>query len=210
VQSGSDRAAAVEHHCTALAAKRAYDKAAIGPGDVDVAEVHDATAMGEIIQVENLGFCAYGDGGALAERGETRIGGRLPVYPSGGLESKGHPIGATGLGQIHELVTQLRGEAGPRQVANARIAIAENGGGVIGIEEAVAHPILERHGLIVDPAVGRPRDRRGLRARGPKRPSQRVRGVRARAGCGEAREIEGPRVTGVGQCVRDEAGVRVR
>jgi acetyl-CoA acetyltransferase len=147
VQSGSDRvAAAVERHCTALAAKRAYDKAGIGPGDVDVAEVHDATAMGEIIQVENLGFCGYGDGGALAERGETRIGGRLPVNPSGGLESKGHPIGATGLGQIHELATQLRGEAGPRQVANARIAIAENGGGVIGIEEAVACiTILARH-----------------------------------------------------------------
>ena len=139
VQSGSDRAAEDVHlHVSALAARRAYDAAGVGPEDIDVAEVHDATAMGEIIQVENLGFCAFGDGGALAERGETCIGGRLPVNPSGGLESKGHPIGATGLGQIHELVTQLRGEAGPRQVAGARTAIAENGGGLHGIEEAVA------------------------------------------------------------------------
>jgi acetyl-CoA acetyltransferase len=139
VQSGSDRPAEqVERHCTALAAKRAYEIAGLGPDDIDVAEVHDATAMGEIIQVENLGFCQYGDGGVLAERGATRIGGRIPVNPSGGLESKGHPIGATGLGQVYELVTQLRGEAGERQVAGARTAIAENGGGLHGIEEAVA------------------------------------------------------------------------
>ena len=139
VQSGSDRPAdAVERHCTALAARRAYEVAGLGPADVDVAEVHDATAMGEIIQVENLGFCAWGDGGGLAERGDTCIGGRIPVNPSGGLESKGHPIGATGLGQVFELVAQLRGEAGPRQVAGARTAVAENGGGLHGIEEAVA------------------------------------------------------------------------
>lgn len=139
VQSGSDRSPdEVERHCTALAAKRAYEVAGLGPRDIDVAEVHDATAMGEIIQVENLGFCEYGDGGPLAERGETRIGGRIPVNSSGGLESKGHPIGATGLSQIHELVTQLRGEAGARQVNGARTAIAENGGGLHGIEEAVA------------------------------------------------------------------------
>ena len=105
---------------------------------MSVAEVHDATAMGEIIQLENLGFCAFGDGGPISERGETEIGGRIPVNPSGGLESKGHPVGATGIGQIHELVTQLRGEAGARQVEGARIALAENGGGLHGIEEAVA------------------------------------------------------------------------
>jgi acetyl-CoA acetyltransferase len=139
VQTGSDRAADdVSLHVSALAAQRAYESAGIGPEDVDVADVHDATAMGEIIQVENLGFCAYGDGGMLAEHGDTWIGGRLPVNPSGGLESKGHPIGATGLGQIHELVIQLRGEAGSRQVRGARIAVAENGGGLHGIEEAVA------------------------------------------------------------------------
>jgi len=139
VQTGSDRRADdFDRHLTALAAKRAYEKSGIGPRDVSVAEVHDATAMGEIIQTENLGFCAFGEGGPLAERGETAIGGRIPVNPSGGLESKGHPVGATGLAQVHELVTQLRGEAGARQVAGARIALAENGGGLIGVEEAVA------------------------------------------------------------------------
>lgn len=139
VQTGSDRDPDdVERHCTALAARRAYERAGVGPGDVSVAEVHDATAMGEIIQVENLGFCGFGEGGALAERGDTAIGGRIPVNPSGGLESKGHPVGATGLAQVHELVAQLRGEAGARQVAGARIALAENGGGLHGIEEAVA------------------------------------------------------------------------
>ncbi|WML53418.1 hypothetical protein RCG17_01560 [Neobacillus sp. PS3-12] len=93
--------------------------------------------MGEIIQVENLGFCEFGEGGVLAIRGDTKIGGRIPVNPSGGLESKGHPLGATGLAQVYELVGQLRGEAGARQVENASLAIAENGGGLYGIEEAV-------------------------------------------------------------------------
>jgi hypothetical protein len=106
--------------------------------DMSVAEVHDATAFAEILQAENLGFCAFGDGGVIAERGETRLGGRIPINPSGGLERKGHPIGATGLGQIYELTTQLRGEAGKRQVEGARFAIAENGGGFIGYEEAAA------------------------------------------------------------------------
>ena len=139
VQSGSDRTDDdYRRHCTHLAARRAYDMAGIGPEDVSLAEVHDATAMGEIIQVENLGLCEFGAGGAMAERGHTVLGGRLPVNPSGGLESKGHPIGATGLAQIHELVLQLRGEAGPRQVPRARIGLAENGGGLIGIEEAAA------------------------------------------------------------------------
>ena len=139
VQSGSDRSDDdYALHCTALASKRAYEIAGVGPDDVSVAEVHDATAMGEIIQTENLGFCAFGEGGVIAERGDTRIGGRIPVNPSGGLESKGHPVGATGLGQIHELVAQLRGEAGARQVEGARVALAENGGGLQGIEEAAA------------------------------------------------------------------------
>lgn len=148
VQSGSDRPAdEIDRHCTALAARRAYSLAGVGPADIDVAEVHDATAMGEVIQVENLGFCAYGEGGRLAESGETTIGGRIPVNPSGGLESKGHPIGATGLAQVHELVMHLRGEAGSRQVEGARIALAENGGGLHGIEEAVACvTILVREG----------------------------------------------------------------
>jgi acetyl-CoA acetyltransferase len=126
-------------HVTRLAAEAAYSRAGLGPEDIDFAEVHDATAMGEVIQTENLGFCPRGGGGELAESGATALGGRIPVNPSGGLESKGHPIGATGLGQIFEIVTQLRGESGPRQVENARLAIQENGGGLWGIEESVAH-----------------------------------------------------------------------
>ncbi|SIR43917.1 Thiolase, C-terminal domain [Aromatoleum tolulyticum] len=128
-----------------LAARQAYEQAGIGPDDVGVAEVHDASATGEIIQVENLGFVPFGEGGAAAERGEFTLGGRLPVNPSGGLESKGHPLGATGLGQLFELTTQLRGEAGGRQVPGVRHAIQENGGGLLGIEEAaVAVTILSR------------------------------------------------------------------
>lgn len=139
VRTSSDRAPEqVDQHVTAIAARHAYEKAGLGPQDVSVAEVHDATAMGELIQSENLGFCAYGEGGPMAERGETSIGGRIPINPSGGLESKGHPIGTSGIGQIYELATQLRGEAGNRQVAGARVALAENGGGLYGIEEAVA------------------------------------------------------------------------
>jgi acetyl-CoA acetyltransferase len=126
-----------ENNISHLAAKKAYELAGVGPGDVDVAEVHDATAFGEITNAESLMLAPLGQGGASAECGEFTIGGRVPINPSGGLESKGHPIGATGLGQIHELVTQLRGEAGRRQVEGARIAIQENGGGLYGIEEAV-------------------------------------------------------------------------
>jgi acetyl-CoA acyltransferase len=116
--------------------KRAYEQAGLGPEDIDVAEVHDATAFGELLQCEELGFCPEGGGGPLAESGDTTLGGRLPVNTSGGLECRGHPIGASGLAQIHELVTQLRGEAGGRQVEGAGIAMSENGGGFIGLEEA--------------------------------------------------------------------------
>jgi acetyl-CoA acetyltransferase len=137
--SGSDRGAEdLQNHICRRAALLAYEKAGLGPSDMSLAEVHDATAMGEIIQSENLGLCQPGDGGAMAERGETALGGRLPLNPSGGLESKGHPIGATGLAQIFELVTQLRHEGGKRQVENARFAVAENGGGFHGYEEAAA------------------------------------------------------------------------
>lgn len=139
LQTGSDRDAVdLEHHLVRVAARNLYAQAGIGPQDVSVAEVHDATAIGEILQSELLGLVPIGQGGLAAERGETTIGGRIPINPSGGLESKGHPIGATGLGQIFELVTQLRAEAGPRQVQGARIALAENGGGLAGVEEAVA------------------------------------------------------------------------
>ncbi|WP_287364507.1 thiolase family protein [Thauera sp.] len=139
LQGGSNRPGeALDRHLVRLAAQKVYEQAGVGPQEVSVAEVHDATAIGEIIQSEVLGLCAPGTGGICAERGETRIGGRIPINPSGGLESKGHPIGATGLGQIFELVTQLRGEAGKRQVEGARLALAENGGGLCGTEEAVA------------------------------------------------------------------------
>jgi acetyl-CoA acyltransferase len=138
LRGGSDRDLSdFSRHASRLASLTAYDLAGVGPEDIDVAEVHDATAMGEIMEVEALGLCELGGGGPMAESGESRIGGRLPVNPSGGLESKGHPIGATGLGQIYELVTQIRGESGQRQVDDARIAIAQNGGGIVGIEEAV-------------------------------------------------------------------------
>jgi acetyl-CoA acyltransferase len=116
--------------------ERAYAMAGLGPRDVDVAEVHDATAFGELLQCEELGFCAEGEGGPFAESGATRLGGKLPVNTSGGLECRGHPIGASGIAQLVELVTQLRGEAGKRQVEGARIAMAENGGGFIGTGEA--------------------------------------------------------------------------
>jgi acetyl-CoA acetyltransferase len=127
-----------EQHVTQRTADRAYQQAGVGPGDVSVAEVHDATAFGELLVTELLGLAPPGEGGLLAERGGTSIGGTIPVNPSGGLESKGHPLGATGLGQIFEIVTQLRGEAGPRQVEGARIGLTENGGGYQHGEEAVA------------------------------------------------------------------------
>ncbi|BAI96230.1 thiolase [Sphingobium sp. TA15] len=137
--SGSDREwKDFGGHLCRKAAEKAYAQAGIGPSDVSVAEVHDASAFAEIVQLENLGLCEAGQGGWMSARGETRIGGRVPVNPSGGLESKGHPISASGLGQIYELVTQLRGRAGARQVDGARIAVAENGGGFHGVEEAAA------------------------------------------------------------------------
>jgi acetyl-CoA acyltransferase len=139
LQTGSDRpAVAFDRHLVRLGSIKAYEQAGVGPNDISVAEVHDATAIGEVIQSEVLGLCEPGMGGPMAEQGQTSIGGRIPINPSGGLESKGHPIGATGLGQIYELVAQLRGESGPRQVSNAQIALAENGGGLYGVEEAVA------------------------------------------------------------------------
>lgn len=125
--------------------KQAYETAGVGPDDIDLAEVHDATAFGELHQTEALGFCPPGEGGPFAESGATTLGGKIPINTSGGLESRGHPIGASGLGQIHELVTQLRHEAGPRQVENCRLALAENGGGNLAYEEAaMGIHILER------------------------------------------------------------------
>jgi acetyl-CoA acetyltransferase len=144
--SGTDRDPGdYARHCGRVAAARAYEMAGYGPADMDVAEVHDATAFAEILQIENLGFCASGEGGPATARGDTAIGGRIPVNTSGGLVSKGHPIAATGLAMMHEIVAQLRGEAGARQVAGARVGIVENGGGFWGVEEAAtAITILAR------------------------------------------------------------------
>jgi acetyl-CoA acetyltransferase len=116
--------------------KQAYNMAGVGPSDISLAELHDATAYGELHQVEAMGFCPIGQGGPYSETGATKLGGKQPVNTSGGLECRGHPIGASGLAQIYELGVQLRGEAGKRQVAGARLGLAENGGGNIGVEEA--------------------------------------------------------------------------
>jgi acetyl-CoA acetyltransferase len=130
-------------------ARRAYERAGIGPDDVDVAEVHDATAFGEIMVTEAVGFCDQGEGGRYAESGATRLGGARPINPSGGLECRGHPIGASGLAQIAEIVHQLRGRAGERQVEGARIGMTENGGGFIATgEAAVAIHLFESAGAV--------------------------------------------------------------
>ncbi len=127
------------------AADAAYKMAGLNPEDINVVEVHDATAFGEIHQAEQMGFCPEGQGGSLAESGATGLKGRIPINPSGGLLARGHPIGASGIAQFFELVTQIRGEAGERQVNNPRFALAENGGGNIGPgEAAMCVHILEK------------------------------------------------------------------
>lgn len=125
-----------------LAAQKAYKAAGVTPQDIDLAEVHDATSFCEIYQSEMLGFCGIGEGGRLVESGATTLGGSIPINLSGGLVSKGHPVGATGLSMIDELMLQLRGEAGARQVSGARIALAENGGGVMGFDEAACSVMI--------------------------------------------------------------------
>ena len=110
-------------------AAKAYAIAGIGPVDVDVAEVHDCFTIAEIIATEDLGFADKGCGGPLAASGATGLRGRIPVNTSGGLKSKGHPVGATGVGQLCDLVMQLRGDAGERQVAKHRLGLAQNLGG---------------------------------------------------------------------------------
>lgn len=125
----------VENAALRLTAQAAYAQAGIQPKDISVAEVHDASAFGEINQIEMVGLCEFGQGGALAEEGVTRLGGRIPVNVSGGLESRGHPIAATGLAQIAELVHQLRGEAGARSVEGARYALSSCSGGFMGVED---------------------------------------------------------------------------
>jgi len=114
---------------TARAAQMAYAMAGVGAGDIDFAEVHDCFTIAEIMVTEALGVVERGQGGKAVEAGETQIGGRIPINTSGGLKSKGHPVGATGIAQIHELVLQLRGKAGDRQVAGVKRGLAQNMGG---------------------------------------------------------------------------------
>jgi acetyl-CoA C-acetyltransferase len=112
-----------------VAAKKAYEMAGVGPEDIDVAEIHDCFTIAELIAYEDLGFCKPGEGGQLAERGETKLGGRIPVNTSGGLKAKGHPVGATGTGQGYEIYLQLTGQAEKRQVGDVEIALTHNVGG---------------------------------------------------------------------------------
>jgi acetyl-CoA acetyltransferase len=126
-----------------LAAKQAYEQAGLRPQDIDVAEVHDCFTIAEILAYESLGFAKEGEGGRLVSEGVTEIGGRIPVNPSGGLKAKGHPIGATGVGQVYEIVHQLRGDVKEkeRQVRDVKVGLTHNVGGSGGT--AVVH-ILKR------------------------------------------------------------------
>jgi acetyl-CoA acetyltransferase len=125
---------------TRLAAKTAYEMAGLGPDDVDLVELHDCFATAELLHYENLGLCADGEAGPFIDAGETALGGKVPVNVSGGLLSKGHPIGATGIANICEIVTHLRGEAGARQVEGARIGMTH----VLGVGSAVGVHIFEK------------------------------------------------------------------
>lgn len=132
-------------HPVETAAQLAYEFAGVGAKDFDVLELHDAAAPAELMQYHEIGLCPEGEGSRLVRDGDTALGGRTPVNTSGGLLSRGHPLGATGCAQIAELVTQLRGEAGSRQVENARLAMAMNGGGWLDGSYALAiATILER------------------------------------------------------------------
>lgn len=129
---------------TRKAATDAYDQAGIEPTDVDFAEVHDCFSIAEVVAYEDLGFCELGEGGELAESGATRLDGSLPVNTSGGLKSKGHPIGATGASQVVEVYEQITGDAGERQVDEATLGLAHNIGGSGGA--AVVH-VFEKEGV---------------------------------------------------------------
>jgi len=144
--SASMRAAAdMDNHIGRRAALAAYEQAGAGPDDIDAVEVHDATSYAEIQQIENLGLAEPGTVGERLRRGDFALGGRTPVNASGGLVAKGHPVGATGIIQLHDLTRQLRGEAGAAQIEGARMAAAENGGGFLGVEEAATVvTVLER------------------------------------------------------------------
>lgn len=129
---------------TRLAAKTAYERAGIGPDEVNLVELHDCFATAELIHYENLGLCADGEAGRLIDEGVTALGGRVPVNVSGGLLSKGHPLGATGIANIYEVATHLRGKAGARQVEGARIGLTHVVGGGQGSGTACVIHVLEK------------------------------------------------------------------
>ena len=126
--------------CTRLAAKQAYEMAGVGANDINLVELHDCFATAEILHYENLGLCKDGEAGRMIDEGAVALGGRIPVNVSGGLLSKGHPLGATGIANIFEVCTHLRGEAGKRQVKNARLGMTH----VIGLGSACGIHILEK------------------------------------------------------------------
>ncbi|MFL2779561.1 MAG: thiolase C-terminal domain-containing protein [Gammaproteobacteria bacterium] len=126
--------------CTRLAAKDAYEQAGIGPEDVNLVELHDCFATAEMLHYENLGLCKDGEAGRMIDEGHVELGGKVPVNVSGGLLSKGHPLGATGIANIYEICTHLRGEAGKRQVEGAKIGMTH----VIGLGTACGIHILEK------------------------------------------------------------------
>ena len=126
--------------CTRKAAKQAYEMAGVGPEDIDLVELHDCFATAEILHYENLGLCGDGEAGKMIDEGQTSHGGRIPVNVSGGLLSKGHPLGATGVANIYEVSTHLRGEAGPRQVEGAKLGLTH----VIGLGSACGIHVLEK------------------------------------------------------------------
>merc|ERR1711969_207627 len=125
--------------CTRRAAKAAYEMAGLGPDDLDLVELHDCFATAEVLHYENLGLCGDGEAPKLIDEKATWLGGRIPVNVSGGLLSKGHPIGATGVANVYELCTHLRGNAGKRQVEGARLGLAH----VIGLGTCCGIHILE-------------------------------------------------------------------
>jgi len=126
--------------CTRKAAKEAYEMAGVGPEDINLVELHDCFATAEMLHYENLGLCNDGEAGRMIDEGEVELGGRVPVNVSGGLLSKGHPLGATGIANIYEVSTHLRGEAGERQVEGAKLGLTH----VIGLGSACGIHILEK------------------------------------------------------------------
>jgi acetyl-CoA acetyltransferase len=125
--------------CTRMAAKQAYEMAGVGPDELDLVELHDCFATAELLHYENLGLCGEGEAGKMIDSGETALGGRIPVNVSGGLLSKGHPLGATGIANLYEVATHLRGEADKRQVDGARVGLTH----VLGLGSACAIHVLE-------------------------------------------------------------------